>query len=123
MRKWSKRGKWVKCIDGVVRRPARCLQPSERLILGKFIIGVTVQPAFTRFGRTHYRVLHGLKVPGSMLVGGEVAAEGNAAGLAGAQVHPMATRFDAFFAYVRLGLFGFAGTGDVGTDGVLGIHK
>jgi hypothetical protein len=67
-------------------------------------------------------VLHGLKVLGSMLVGGEIAAEGNAAGLAGTQVHPMATRFDAFFAYVRLGLFKFAGTGDVGTNGVLGTH-
>jgi hypothetical protein len=58
-----------------------------------------------------------------MLVGGEVAAEGNAAGLAGTQVHPTATRFDALLAYIGLGRFKFTGTGDVGTNGVLGIHK
>jgi hypothetical protein len=58
---------------------------------------------------------------GSVLVGGGIAAEGNAAGLAGAQVYPGSTDCYAFPALIRFRYLQFLPLGQMNTGS--GFHR
>ena len=62
-----------------------------------------------------------VEMPGGVLVRRGIAAEGNAAGLAGAQVYPGTTECDAFLALIRFRYLQFLAWGQMNT--VSGFHR
>ena len=77
----------------------------RRLVLGKNIVGVAVEPAFARLSRCDDRMVHGTRVFGCVLIRGAVAASRTTALLACAQVDPATSNFDAFLTLVPLRVF------------------
>src|SRR5215831_1123183 len=62
--------------------------PLEPSVFGEGVIGITIQPPLTRLIRSDHRVGARMRMLAGVLVGRAVAAERDAALLAGAQVHP-----------------------------------
>lgn len=76
----------------------------RRSVFNKCIIGIAIQPLFSELGGGDYRVAGCMRVLGGMAVGRTVAAERDAALLAGTQMHPTAARFCTLLAFMALGL-------------------
>jgi hypothetical protein len=87
----------------------------------KQVIDITPRPHFTWLGRANHRVTGTVEMPGSVLVWRGIAAEGNAAGLAGAQVYPGSTDCDAFLALIRFRYLQFLALGKMNTGS--GFHR
>lgn len=86
-------------------------------ILPERFIHLTPQPSFPWLCGYDYRMLGGVVMLGSMLIGRAVAAERGTAGLAGAQVHPLVAGFDAFIAYIFSWLYQLGNLSKVLTNG------
>jgi hypothetical protein len=74
------------------------------LIFGKNVVFVAIYPSFTGLCRYNDGVPGRMEMFGHVLVGRAVAAQRNAARLAGPQVHPLIAGFNALFAYQLAGL-------------------
>src|SRR5205823_11819790 len=74
-------------------------------VLSERIIRIAVKPSFARFGGRDHLMPAAVRVLGGVAVGRAVAAARAAAGLAGAQMHPLSTDLDALFALVGLRRF------------------
>src|SRR5688572_1733473 len=81
------------------RPPSHLAQDDGRYsILRERVIGIAIEPALAGFRGGDDRVSAGAGVFGGVAVGGVVAAKGDAAFLAGAQVDPSRADLDAFLA-------------------------
>jgi hypothetical protein len=70
----------------------------SKLILRNLLVDVAPQPSFARLGGRDHGMMDLMIMCGHVPHGRIIAAERNATGLAGAQVHPCGARFDAFHA-------------------------
>src|SRR3989338_651149 len=82
--------------------PTMCCDPPPGSVLRDDVVWIAVQPPLARFGRGDDGVASGLGVCASMSIGRGVAAEGGAAGLARAQVHPLRAGLHALVALAHL---------------------
>ena len=87
--------------------------PRTRQYLGEGVVRIAVQPPFARFGRCDDRMGRRAGVPARMPVGRRVAAQGRAARLTGAQVHPVRSDLHAFLADASRWLLDRVNRGDV----------
>ncbi len=74
-------------------------------IFRKGIVGVAIQPALARLRRRNYGMPALLRVLAGMAVRRTIATQGDAAFLAGPQMHPVRADLHAFFAFAALRLF------------------
>src|SRR6266699_5878370 len=73
-------------------------------VLREQLVGIAVQPPFSRLRRGDHGMPGGLRMLGGVTVGGAVAAQGGAALLARAQMDPLRLDLDALGALAVLGL-------------------
>lgn len=65
----------------------------------------------------------GMKMRSGVFIGGAIAAQGRAAGLAGAQMNPAAAGFDAFFADFPTGFERWLQAGKMCAKGRVNHHQ
>src|SRR5262245_48233750 len=68
-------------------------------IFRKTVVRIAVEPALARFGRRDDRMLRGARVLAGVAIGRAVAAERDAALLAGPQMNPRRADLHALFAF------------------------
>jgi hypothetical protein len=75
------------------------------LIFAEGVVGVAVEPALAGLRRRNHWMARGVRVFAGVLVRRAVAAERNAAFLAGAQMNPVVADLDALRAFAAFRLF------------------
>jgi hypothetical protein len=75
------------------------------LIFAERVVAVAVEPALAGLGRRNHRMAGGVRVFAGVLVRRAVAAERNAAFLAGAQMYPVVADLHALRAFAAFRLF------------------
>src|SRR6266704_260710 len=87
-------------------------------VLREQLVGIAVQPPFSRLRRGDHWMPGGLRMLGGVTVGGAVAAQGGAALLARAQMDPLRLDLDALGALPALGVPHRCDRSEMGAAGV-----